>query len=139
MLISSPLPIFIHVGWDIQQIHVHVHLYICTVYVYIHCIHTHSLLNTESYAPFQCMALRESFLTVGGHVAAAPGPAHYTPTEELHVKGGDSLQSKVLLFMYMYVKYSDLHTQNSNSNEMCRLLHVHCTCTSYACMCTCAK
>ena len=41
------------------------------------------------------MAVRESFLTVGGQLAAAPGPAHYTPSLEAHVKGGDSLKSKV--------------------------------------------
>ena len=44
------------------------------------------------------MVVRESFLTVGAQVAAAPGPAHYTPgaeREHMHVKGGNSLKSKV--------------------------------------------
>ncbi|XP_064382075.1 sperm-tail PG-rich repeat-containing protein 2-like isoform X2 [Halichondria panicea] len=31
-----------------------------------------------SYAPFQSMAVRESFLTVNDTLAAAPGPGHYT-------------------------------------------------------------
>ena len=54
-------------------------------------------LCTECYAPFCSMAVRESFLTVDGQLAAAPGPAHYTPSLETHVKGGDSLKSKVTL------------------------------------------
>ena len=55
-----------------------------------------SALFLESYAPFQCMEARESFLIVDKQLAAAPGPAHYTPALEEHVKGGDSLMSKVI-------------------------------------------
>ena len=44
------------------------------------------------------MAVRESFLTVSQQQALAPGPAHYTHYHEDHVKGGDSLKSKVILF-----------------------------------------
>ena len=49
----------------------------------------------ESYAPFCSMAVRKSFLTVDQQLATAPGPSHYTPDLEDHVKGGDSLKSKV--------------------------------------------
>ena len=41
------------------------------------------------------MTVRKSFLTVDQQLAAAPGPSHYTPDVEDHVKGGDSLKSKV--------------------------------------------
>jgi hypothetical protein len=44
------------------------------------------------------MTVRESFLTVDGQLAAAPGPSHYTPFLMTHVKGGDSLQSKAERF-----------------------------------------
>ena len=54
----------------------------------------------ESYAPFCSMAGRQSFLTVDPQQAAAPGPAHYTPDLEDHVKGGDSLKSKVCLCVH---------------------------------------
>ena len=55
----------------------------------------------ESYAPFCSMAVRESFLTVDQQLATAPGPAHYTPDlVEDHVKGGDSLKSKVTTFFH---------------------------------------
>ena len=53
------------------------------------------LFQLESYAPFCSMAVRKSFLTVDQQLATAPGPSHYTPDLEDHVKGGDSLKSKV--------------------------------------------
>lgn len=91
-------------------VYVHIHLYRLHIHTLFFLSHFSCLLYTESYAPFQSMAVRESFLTVGGQMAAAPGPAHYTPTQEMHVKGGDSLQSQVLLFMYVCVhEYSNLH------------------------------
>ena len=87
----------------------HVRVYAQCTYMYIYdCMYYRKLymhvLHVESYAPFQSMAARESFLTVDSQLVAAPGPAHYTPTLEahIHVKGGDSLQSKVHTFMYMY-------------------------------------
>ncbi|CAI7995002.1 Sperm-tail PG-rich repeat-containing protein 2, partial [Geodia barretti] len=52
----------------------------------------------ESYAPFCSMAVRKSFLTVDQQLATAPGPSHYTPDLEDHVKGGDSLKSKAERF-----------------------------------------
>ena len=73
------------------------------------------------------MAGRQSFLTVDPQQAAAPGPAHYTPDLEDHVKGGDSLKSKVcltlcvhprqheainmyvILLMYMYIILYHVH------------------------------
>ena len=33
---------------------------------------------TESYAPFQSMSVRESFLTVNESLVSAPGPGHYS-------------------------------------------------------------
>ncbi|CAI8002295.1 Sperm-tail PG-rich repeat-containing protein 2 [Geodia barretti] len=44
------------------------------------------------------MAVRKSFLTVDQQLATAPGPSHYTPDLEDHVKGGDSLKSKAERF-----------------------------------------
>lgn len=52
----------------------------------------------ESYAPFQSMSVRESFLTINDGVAAAPGPGHYSPLKNSSaVKGGCSLGNKVSL------------------------------------------
>lgn len=43
----------------------------------------------ENYAPFQSMDPREFFLTIGGSVAAAPGPGHYRDvTTREKIKGG---------------------------------------------------
>lgn len=50
----------------------------------------------ESYAPFQSMSVRESFLTISEGVAAAPGPGHYSPlNNSSSAKGGCSLGNKV--------------------------------------------
>lgn len=49
----------------------------CTMYsihISVYLLYT----CTESYAPFQSMAVRESFLTVNQTLAAAPGPGHYS-------------------------------------------------------------
>ena len=56
------------------------------------------LYSTESYAPFQSMAVRESFLTVSENLAAAPGPGHYSPTLGPRLgsdRGRGSLHNKV--------------------------------------------
>ena len=58
------------------------------------------------------MAVRESFLTVGAQVAAAPGPAHYTPgveREHMHVKGGNSLKSKVHVHVPVHASLINLY------------------------------
>jgi len=51
---------------------------------------------TVGYAPFLSMAVRESFLTVGESLAAAPGPGHYSPDATFKkTKGGGILHNKV--------------------------------------------
>lgn len=45
----------------------------------------------ETYAPFQTMSARESFLTISEGAAAAPGPGHYSPImKSSNIKGGKS-------------------------------------------------
>ena len=69
------------------------------------------LFQLESYAPFCSMAVRKSFLTVDQQLATAPGPSHYTPDLEDHVKGGDSLKSKVCALHNTPVDYDSIpHT-----------------------------
>ena len=70
---------------------------------------TDNCSNAESFAPFCSMAMRESFLTVSQQQALAPGPAHYAHYHEDHVKGGDSLKSKVTFVVYMYVCMYCMH------------------------------
>ena len=49
------------------------------------------------YAPFQSMTVRESFLTVGEQLAAAPGPGHYSPSLRLrNAQGASSLKNRVI-------------------------------------------
>ena len=65
---------------------------------------------TDSYAPFQSMSVRESFLTVNESLAAAPGPGHYsvdTGSGFGSDRGRGALHNKVsisvhqhLIFMY---------------------------------------
>ena len=60
--------------------------------------HTHSHTNTVGYAPFLSMAVRESFLTVGEQLAAAPGPGHYSLNTAFRPnKGGGILHNKVAI------------------------------------------
>ena len=55
-----------------------------------------SFIFLVSYAPFQSMSIRESFLTISEGVAAAPGPGYYTPLiNSGNIKGGNSLTNKV--------------------------------------------
>lgn len=46
------------------------------------------------------MGVRESFLTIDEGTAAAPGPAHYSPSI-IHssIKGGSSLSNKVNVYI----------------------------------------
>jgi len=54
---------------------------------------------TVGYAPFLSMAVRESFLTVGESLAAAPGPGHYSPDATFKkTKGGGILHNKAKRF-----------------------------------------
>ena len=58
--------------------------------------HTHTHTHTVGYAPFLSMAVRESFLTVGEQLAAAPGPGHYSHNTAFRpTKGGGILHNKV--------------------------------------------
>ena len=58
---------------------------------------THTHTHTVGYAPFLSMAVRESFLTVGEQLAAAPGPGHYSHhTAFRPTKGGGILHNKVV-------------------------------------------
>ena len=80
----------------------------------------------ESYAPFCSMAVRKSFLTVDQQLATAPGPSHYTPDLEDHVKGGDSLKSKVCALHNTPSTYSPHSTYNLLVQIQVTLPTVHC-------------
>lgn len=108
-----------------QYVHVHVH---CVYMLYIHVhVNMFYIVFPESYAPFQSMAERESFLTVDSQLATAPGPAHYTPTHESHVKGGDTLQSRVCIYCP-----ENVHTYTCTcTNAYTLLMHVYTTMYMY--------
>jgi len=62
----------------------HTHTYTCQL------IHTF----TMGYAPFLSMAVRESFLTVGESLAAAPGPGHNSPDITFKMSKGGGVERR---------------------------------------------
>ena len=83
-------------------------------------------LPPGSYAPFQSMSVRESFLTIDEGTAAAPGPAHYSfPINLSSIKGGSSLNNKVRMLIHTLLGWFIFwkHDPFFNLELWCEVMH----------------